>query len=292
MHAISVPQNVETYVEEFHERALPDSSITDNDFYRRLIGWVLDTRAPIIYAQDHPDEYTNFSINFNWLLVRDYSNTRLGPADTIKTMYSLHECVHMTQGLPTRLDDIAAAEYAEAFARSEYRASNETELLIHYRIPELRPRVFPGTKIAYDMLEEKGVEQPSADLLCALRPLVVEHTVLDPLFEGSDEDREIGARFKRYKDNRGWATERFSTIQPFFSGNQFPRSSGLTDNNYESVIGAYEPSMDQTRYEEHTIRNVRFGYAMCGLALPNISSFNEARRAAVQLEGQHAIVQS
>ena len=68
-------------------RGLPDVEIRDHPFYRRLIGWVLDVRSPLLYEQDHPDEYTNLSINFNWLLLRDYRQTRLGPAETILTMY-------------------------------------------------------------------------------------------------------------------------------------------------------------------------------------------------------------
>ncbi len=292
MHAIEIPNTVEEYSAQVAERALPDEMLRNHDYYKRLAGWVMDVRTPLLYKQDHDDEYTNFSINFNWLMLRDYSHTTLGPTDTVATMYALHEMTHMTHRLSTRLDTMTAEEYAEEFTASEYRASNETELLIHYRVPELRGLVFQGTKIAVDILRERNIPQPPSALLQELRPIVVEHAALDSFFSASDDDKAILARYKSYNNNREWATERFSLIKPYFSGPEFPQSSGLSAKEYETAICAYEPNPDQARYEANVMRNVRFGFAMCGLAQPNIKTFQEARAAAVELEGQHAIVQS
>jgi hypothetical protein len=165
MRNIYIPKMVEEYQHDISERAFPEPLITVNDFYRRLIGWVNDNRSPLLYEQDHPDEYTNLSINFNWLLLRDYSETQLGRPETILAMYALHEYSHMTNWLPTRLSEIPAGEYADQFARSEYRASNETEIQIHYRIPELRKEVFPNMTIAADIMKRRGIEQQSSALL-------------------------------------------------------------------------------------------------------------------------------
>lgn len=292
MKNIHIPKTAEAYVADLHERALPDSNLTANDFYRRLIGWVLDVRTPLLYEQDHDDEYTNFSINFNWLLLRDYGKTHLGPGATIATMYGLHELTHMTHDIPTKLDEVSAEKYADEFTRSEYRASNETEILVHYRIPGLRSLVFPGMKIAFDILRERGIHQPSMKLLCALRQLVVEHDVLDSFFQGDHKNQEILERFKKYTGNRHWAVERFSAIQPYFVHPDFRQACGLTDAEYEGVISTYEPNLAQDTYEANVIRNVRFGFAMCGLEVPLITDFKQARQAAKQLEGHHAIVQS
>lgn len=289
MRNIVIPQTVEAYQADIMAHALPEPLITDNDFYRRLIGWVVDHRTPLLYEQDHGSEYTNLSINFNWLMLRDYTDSPLGPQGTMHSMYALHEFAHMTHWLPTRLDELTAGEYAEQFNRSEYRASNETELLIHYRIPELRSIVLPGVRIAFDVLREKGVEQPAMASLCRLRPLLVEDTVLDGFFA---DDPDIAARFKRFSGNREWARARFDAIRPCFQDPNLPQGSGLTDAEYEDVISTYEPRLTQERYEANVIRNVRLGYAMCGLASPEIRSFQEAREAAQRLEGQHAIVQS
>jgi hypothetical protein len=292
MRNIEIPDNVQDYTAQIHEQALPDQELTGNDFYRRLVGWVLNKRTPLLYEQDHPDEYTNLSINFNWLLERDYSQTKLGPPDTVKTMYTLHEMTHMTQSLPTRLDDISALQYAELFTRSEYRASNETELLIHWRVPGLRSKVFPDTKIAFDILKERNVPKLPMSLLCKLRPVIIEQDSLDFLFQDSAENQAILSRFKSYNNNRQWAIDRFKVIMPYFCGPQFPHSEGLSDDEYEAVISSYEPHLSQEVYESNIVRNVRLGYAMCGLAVPKIITFSDAKLAAKELEGQHAIVQS
>lgn len=292
MRNIHIAETPAAYQDDLHQRAFPDISLTTNDYYRRLVGWVADNRTPLLYEQDHDDEYTNFSINFNWLLLRDYTKTKLGPVATLATMYGLHEFTHMTHRLHTRLDEISANEYAEAFTRSEYRASNETEILIHYRIPQLRDVVFPGMKIAYDIMRERGVTQPSMSLLSVLRPLIIEQDTLDDFFGGNPENEAIRERLKSYNGNRPWAIKRYETIKPYFSHQGFPQSSGLTDNEYEAVISDYEPNLTREAYEANVIRNVRFGYAMCGLEVPFLARFTEAKAAANDLEGHHAIVQS
>lgn len=292
MKNIFIPETVGEYREDLTERALPEPEITGNDFYGRLIGWAIDNRAPLLYEQDHPNEYGNLSINFNWLLLRDYKDSKLGPPDTILAMYSLHELAHMTHWLPTRLDELSAGEYAEQFARSEYRASNETEVLLHYRVPELRERVFQGMRIAVDIMKERGIQQPSAARLGNLRPLFVEDDILDGFFGDKPEDIAIGTRLKHYNGNRNWAKERFDAIWPYFQDESLPQGGGLTNDEYEPTIANYEPRLSQPEYEGNVIRNVRLGYAMCGLKVPLITSFSGAIEAAKNLEGEHAIIQS
>lgn len=289
MRGIRIFPTAEEYVEDFLARGLPEESIRTNDLYGRLIGWVIDQRSPLLYEQD-PDEYTNLSINFNWLLLRNYAQTKLGPPSTILSMYVLHELTHMTHWLPTRFDELSAGEYADQFTRSEYRASNETEILIHFRIPELRATVFTDHRIVSDVLRDKGIEQPPMDRLCNLRPLFVEDSVLDGFFTGPDAS--IAEHVKRYAGNREWARERFGAIRQYFATIDLPQGSGLTNAEYEDVLRTYEPSLSQERYEQNMITNIRFGYAMCGLAIPTLRSFSEAQNAAKELEGQHAIVQS
>jgi hypothetical protein len=274
MRDMRVFSTAEEYLAEFQARGLPEASITDNDFYRRLIGWVMDQRTPLLYQQDHPDEYTNLSINFNWLLLRDYANTTLGPPTTILAMYVLHELAHMTHWLPTRLDELSAGEYADQFTRSEYRASNETEILLHYRVPDLRARVFTDQRIVADVLLERNLAQPSMSRLCHLRPLFVEDDVLDGFF--TESDSEMPRRMKRYSGNRAWARERFLSIQKHFVDHELPQGVGLTNDEYEHVLRAYEPNLSQETYEANVRRNVGFGYAMCGLSIPTLRSLSDA----------------
>lgn len=291
MKNIFIPPTVEEYKADVLKRAFPEPLILTNGFYSNLINWVIDNRTPLLYDQDHPSEYINFSINFNWLLLRDYKNTTLGPPRTILSMYALHEFTHMTYWLPTRLNELTAAQYADEFTESEYRASNETEILLHYRIPQLRPKVLRGTKIIFDILKEKGIKQPSIQRLCRLRPILVEDTILDGLFGSDPEDKALVADLKRFDGNREWATTRFDVIAPYFQDSSLPLGYGLTHAEYETVLAKYTPTLTQQTYEENIIRNVRLGFAMCGMKVPKITTFIEAVTAARRLEGRHAIVQ-
>lgn len=304
MQGLVIPETVEDYQADLFERAFPDSTITDNPFYRNLIQWVVDHRTPLLYEQDHPDEYTNLSLNFNWLLLRDYSEKQLGPPETVLSMYTLHEFAHMTHWLPTNLDRVTADEYAEAFARSEYRASNETEILLHYRIPELRDIVLPGITIAFDLLQARGVAQPRMEELANLRPLLVEHRDDDTVF-GSEqyealvrtvfgdhpEAMNVANHLRRFNGNREWARERFAAIRPHFLERE-AQKDGIGTDEYEERITTYEPQINQARYEANVIRNVRYGYAMCGLDVPDVYTINHAVMLGKELEGHHAITQS
>lgn len=291
MKNIYIPPTVEEYHEDIAERAFPDERIRNNDFYSRLIGWVADNRTPLLYEQDHPDEYANLSINFNWLLLRDYSQSKLGRPATILTMYALHEYTHMTNWFPTRLNEISEAEYSDQFTRSEYRASNETEILIHYRMPELRADVFPGMKIAADVMKERGIAtKPDSALLGKIRSILIEHNEMDFLLGNDPEIQAQLQRIKQYNGNRRWSGQHFTEIRDNFVDTTLPQGIGLIDTEYEDIISTYEPSLTQADYEENVKRNVRLAFGMCALAIPTFDNFEDAREAAKDLEGRHALV--
>lgn len=196
----------------------------------------------------------------------------------------------MTHWLPTRFDELSAGEYADQFTRSEYRASNETEILIHFRLPNLRRRVFTEQRIVVDVLRDRSFTQPSMARLCNLRPLFVEDSVLDGFFAG--DDSLVATRFKKYAGNREWARARFEAIRPFFTDHALSQGGGLTNDEYEDALYAYEPNLPQDQYERNMVTNVQLGFGMCGLPLPTLTTFSDAQVAARELEGRHAIVQS
>ena len=290
MKHLTIPETAAAYQADLMQRAFPDEQITQNDFYRRMIGWVVDNRTPLLYEQTHEGEYANFSINFNWLLLRDYSQTTLGPEQTISTLYALHEASHMTEWLPTRLGELPADQYAEQFTSSEYRASNESEILAHYRVPGLRSVAFSGMRLAVDLMKERGIAQPPSQQLAQVRALLVESDTYDHLAGTDPEAQAELARIKQFNGNRRWARRHFADIQQRFTDPSLPLGYGLTNDTYESTIAAYEPQLTQARYEANVIRNVRFAYGMCSQPLPRIANFEGALAAAAALEGQHALV--
>lgn len=290
MKNIVIPTTAEEYQADMLRRAFPDEAITQNDFYRRMIGWVIDTKTPLLYEQTHPDEYTNFSINFNWLLRRNYDDTKLGPPDTVHSLYALHEFAHMTNWLPTRLGEISSEEYADQFTRSEYRASNESEILVHYRIPELRKLVFNGTVIAYDLMKKQGVPQPESAFLGKVRAALIEHNDFDHLVGNDPTAQEQLTRIKQYGGNRDWASRHYQDIRNSFLDSSLPLGTGLTDTKYERTIESYQPHLSQERYETNVATNVQMAYGMCRLPMPDLTNFNDALEAAHELEGRHALV--
>jgi len=288
MKNIVIPKTAEEYRANLMARAFPDARIYKDAFYSNLIDWIIDHRTPILYELTDASEYTNFSINFNWLLLRDYTETKLGSQPLILSMYCLHEFSHMTHWLPTNLRDMTPGEYAEFFTQSEYIASNETEIFIHYRLPELRRELFPGTKIFYDTLKDAETPVPSVSNLYDMRSIIVEGHVLDTVLFPNKNDKPILERFKYYSGNRPWARSRFSRIQPYFLDT--PQSFGLTKAEYEEVITGYQSSFSQQRYEANIMRNVKLGYAMCGKEVPKIENFADAVAKAEKLVGSFAVV--
>ena len=290
MKNIVIPATAEEYQADLMDRAFPEDVITNNDFYRRMIGWVVDNKTPLLYEQTHPDEYANFSINFNWLLRRDYSDSTLGSPDTMHSLYALHEFAHMTHWLPTRLGEISMGEYADQFTRSEYRASNESEILAHYRIPELRKMAFDGMVLAVDLMKEQDIPQPSSALLGKIRPLLIEHTDFDLTVGNDPAAQQQLAHIKQYGGNRDWAGQHYQKIRGRFTDPSLPCGVGLTDTEYEPTVAAYEPYLSQQRYESNVVTNVRMAHLMCSLPLPDVITFNDAVAAAEELEGHHALI--
>lgn len=291
MKNIYIPSTVEEYQTDTAKRAFPDERIGNNDFYRRMIGWVTDNRTPLLYEETHPDEYNNLSINFNWMMLKDYSDKpHLGRAETIMSLYALHEYCHMTNWLPTRLNEISASEYANQFTFSEYRASNESEILVHYRIPELRADVFPNNRIAVDLMKEREIPQQPSALLGKIRSILIEHDELDHLMGADDEVQGLVKHLKDFNGNRRWSTEHYAKIKELFSEPSLPLGDGLIDAEYEQVIESYEPNLTQEDYERNVMRNIRFAFGMCALGTPIFANFEEARIASKELEGRDALI--
>jgi hypothetical protein len=289
MREIYIPETVEAYEADTTERLFPDERVVDHDFYRGLGRWVLAERTPLLYTPTHPEERGNLSINFNWLAERDYSDTTLGEPEAVATLYGLHEATHMTHRLPTRLSEVTAAEYAEDFTYSEYRASNESEIQVYYRIPELRELVFRGTTLAVDIMKQRGIPLQPMSLLNNERALLIEHSVFDRLVGDDPAAQEQLARIKRFNGNRTWAEAHYYAIRDRFDGYEWPQSHGLTDIEYEN-LAEYDQPFTQEQYEANIIRNVRFGFAMCNLQVPFITTFNQALEAAKDLENHHALI--
>src|SRR5262249_26011209 len=141
---------------------------------------------------------------YNFVLVREtYTNP------TLRSMYFLHDFAHMLFYYPHDMTSVAQAEFDETVIAGEYAASNETEILAHYRVPGLRERVLQDRRIFFDPLNERGVAQPSVPSLGHLRRWLVETDHLDPYFFQKPEDEPVRATLKSYRGNGAWCKKRF-----------------------------------------------------------------------------------
>src|SRR3989344_482277 len=111
--------------------------IVEHPFYRNLIQFVVDSKAPIFYDQSDVSEHANFSNYYNFQLICETY-----PNPTQETMFFLHDFTHMLFPYPYNVSAVSEHEFAEAIIAHEYAASNESEILLHYRVPEIRAKVF------------------------------------------------------------------------------------------------------------------------------------------------------
>jgi hypothetical protein len=265
------------YEEFVFAEVLSDDLLRASPFYRSLVRFVLDAKAPLFYSQSDPSEHANFSLYYNFILIRDtYTNP------TLRAMYFLHDFVHLLFYYPHDMSAVTAEEFDELLLGAEYAASNETEVLAHYRVPGLRARVFPDRRLLVDLLRERGVAQPAVRALHRLRSLLVESDDLDPFFFLTPADEPVRATLKSYRGNRAWCKQRLAETLLLPNPSEYSYRF-LTPTNYERVLSSYEGSADQASYERVVLRNLRLAFVLLRLERPP-ASFAEGLERVLELE--------
>ena len=266
----------EEYVRDF---VFAEPLLTEHPFYSRMIRFVIDVKAPIFYRQSAPSEHASFSVYYNFVLLREgYANT------TMRAMYFLHDFAHALFHYPHDVSSVTQGEFDESVIAGEYAASNETEVLAHWRIPGLRERVLQDRRILWDILAERGVTQPSPHELRALRRALVETDDLDPFIFVQPKDEPVRMQLKSYRGNGAWCKQRFERIRALPAPAEFFYPF-LTTSGYERSIGAYESTCGQAEYERTTLRNLRMAFALVGQQdAPR--SFGECLERVRELEGR------
>lgn len=248
-------------------------------FYRNCIQFVIDAKSPLFYTQSDPEEHANFSSYYNFELIReDYTNK------TIRSMYFLHDFVHSLFYYPYDMASVTQEEFDDAVILSEYAASNETEILIHYRTPQIREKIFQDKKIFFDILRERDIRMPPVQSLFRVRRLMIETDILDPFFFTKPEDEDIRKMFKTFRGSRAWCKERFSETLKLTNPAEYFYEF-LTPANYERVLQSYQPSAGEQTYRRVTLMNVRLAGTILGIRhIPE--TFEECFDAARELEGR------
>ena len=278
MKQIQLFRQKRQYEDYVRSEILVDPELRDHPFYRRLVQFVLDAKAPLFYSMSDETEYRNFSSYYHFILDRrNYAD------ETVRTMYFLHDLTHSLFWYPHDLTGIPQEKFQRIVIRCEYAASNETEVLIHYRVPGLRERVFRGMRLLYDVLVERGVTQPSVDDLFRLRVQLIEETWLHPFFFPAAQDAPVRDTLVSYRGNRGWCKDRFEEVRRLGNPTEWAYPS-LEVENYEKVIPSYESTATQADYERTTLKNIRLAFTLLDLAPPQ--SFDECLDRVGELEGK------
>ena len=277
MKNIQLFKRKEIYEEFVFNEIFKDERIKRHPFYRNLIQFVLDAKAPVFYEQTDTSEYANFSAYYNWVLRRaGYTNP------TIESMYFLHDFAHMMFDYPYDMSSVSEDEFNETVITNEYAASNETEILAHYRVPGLRQSVLQDRRIFFDTLTDMGLSQPTVHQLLGMRRLLIETSTLDFLFS-KPEDEQVIAQLKSYSGNRAWCKTRFQQVVDLNPTEYFFWS--LRPLNYERVLINYQSTSTQENYERTVLKTVRIMCAVMELeTLPRY--FEECFDLIGTLEGR------
>lgn len=260
MKDIQIFRRKEEYEDFVWTEIFKEPLIKSHPFYRNLIQFVLDAKAPVFYSQTDPSEYANFSAYYNWVLRRDtYTNP------TMESMYFLHDFAHMLFDYPYDMTSVTPEEFEETVISNEYAASNETEILAHYRVPGLRELVLTDRRIFYDTLRDMGIMQPPVRQLLEMRRQLVETSNLDFLFP-KHEDAPVMAQLKSYRGNRAWCKTRFEQVVALNPTEYF--FWALRPFNYERVLVNYKSTSTQENYERTLLKTTRVMHAVMGLDDP------------------------
>lgn len=125
--------------------------VNNTPFYHQLVNWVMDHRAPIFYTISNPSEHFAFSGAYHFETKREKYPNRAR-----ECLFWLHDFTHMLFPYSHDVLNTPESQFLKEFWYQERIASNETEIMSYYRVPELREQVFQDEKLYYDVIQERG----------------------------------------------------------------------------------------------------------------------------------------
>jgi hypothetical protein len=247
-------------------------------FYRGLVSFIIDHRTPIFFELSHPYEYAHFSQYFNYVLMRnDYPN------DYIRDMFFMHDFVHMAFDNPIQPAKLTFDYFCEVANYNEYVASNDTEVLTYYRIPEMREKSF-SYPILFDLISKKDPEMPSVRRLLDTRRAIVWDN--NDCGLGDEEGAsQIFAFLRKFKENNRVWCETWYHQYPELNIRYAEKRLTLPIISYDIFLPNYVGHTDEESYRTNVLYNVRVGLMMLGE--PDLPTHFEAcEEALAKFEGK------
>jgi hypothetical protein len=266
------------YEDFFYKEVIKTEPFKVHTFYRGLIDFVIDHRSPIFFKSTQEYEYAHFSQYFNFVLMRDHY-----ASDYVSDMFFMHDLVHMAFDNPLNPRRLTFDYFTEIVNNNEYVASNDTEMLTYYRIPEMRKNSLPYT-ILYDLLLPKHPKAPSIDFLLNLRKDIVFNNSDAGLGDHPDAEK-VFAYLRKFRQNNVVWCDLWYNKMPEVPDPYYKKRLTLTLHDYDYVLEHYTPARNEERYQYNVLTNIQTGLALLGEKdLPK--TFAECAEAIKRLEGK------
>ncbi len=278
MKNIKIFNTRKEYKDFILEQVITTAEIQENRFYKNLIEFIIDHRAPLFFDPSEDYEYAHFTQSFSFTLLRPSYDNRV-----VEDMYYVHDFIHELFWYPLRPRDLKFPFFKELMIGNEYVAANETEMLTYYRLPKLRSKTF-NEPILYDTLKKKYSKKPDVSELYAMRQGIIEQGKI-PEFLSSPENQRIIAFLKKFNANNAVWCKLWYDSFPELIDSYMETRLVLEPFQYEHALETYVPIATQEQYEKNILHNVRTGLAMMGISdLPQ--GFSDCHSAIQKFEGR------
>lgn len=278
-------KTIDDYRDFIYGEIFTASKFKDNTFYRGLIEFVIEHRAPIFFSPSREEEFSHFTQYFNFVLDRgDYYKN-----DYIRSMYFAHDFVHMLFENPLRPRDMTHERYSEILNYNEWVASNETETFTYYRIHGMREKSLDYT-IMYDLRIHAGLTKvPTVEELLDVRKKIIDGETIPELASHPDAEL-VFSYLRKFKENNSvWCQlwyENFPEIPASYRDNRLC----LPVLEYDKILSHYTPGLHfadpQAAYEKNVLQNVRTIALLSGMSTKSTpKSFAECEETLKKLEG-------
>ncbi len=278
-------KKVDEYRTYIYEEIFTHHEFRNNLFYRGLIEFIIEHRAPIFFSLTKDEEFSHFTQYFNAVLDRgDYYKN-----DFIRSMYFAHDFVHMLFNNPLRPRDMTFEKYCEVLNVNEWIASNETEVYTYFRIDGARHHGLDYT-ILYDLLKYAGHSQPEIKKLLEFRKHVIGGGG-EAVLEQHPEATMVFNYLRKFKENnKAWCKlwyEGFPEIPAAYTDERMC----LPVLEYDKIMRHYTPGIhvdnQQEAYEYNMLLNIKNLALLAGLPEEHIpKTFDDCEKTLEQLEGK------
>lgn len=264
-------RHVEDYLRELPKVLFPEKLIRNHKFYSVIIRWVLQEKRPIFFHPDTEAERVAFTGPYQIIPVPKRSGNYLN--ESFFTLFMMHEFVHNLSSYAKSIRELSAKNFADEYKRNERLASNATEVLIYYDIPQLREKVRDVLSfvIWYDVLVAQGhTQRPNVQELDAIREAWLENECFNWLFNTIPGCEGLLKFMDRWRNGNDPYWKKY--LRRLLELSDMPELSTLTLNplTYEAQIRCYgENEMysrapSQLEYERAQLHHVRLLYAIRG----------------------------